>query len=68
MTIGQAIRKARKAKGYTLEKLADKAGITFTTIGHWERGETSPNVVPLMAVADVLNITLDELIGRSVAK
>jgi transcriptional regulator with XRE-family HTH domain len=47
-----------------LQGLADKSGVTITTIAHWERSETSPNVVPLIAVADALNITLDELVGR----
>ena len=68
MTIGQAIRKARKAKGYTLMKLAAKSGVSYSTIGYWERGIVCPNVVPLIAVADILNITLDELVGRKVAR
>ena len=65
MTIGQAIKKARKAKGYTLKKLAAKAGVTYSTISNWECNRVFPNVVPLIAVADVLGVTLDELVGRS---
>ncbi len=68
MTIGQAIRKARRAKGYTLKKLAEKSGVTYTTISNWECNRVFPNVVPLMAVADTLGITLDELVGRTVTR
>jgi transcriptional regulator with XRE-family HTH domain len=65
MTIGQSIRKARKAKGYSLEAVAHISGVSVTTIAQWERGERSPNLATLILVADVLDITLDELVGRS---
>ena len=64
MTIGQAMKKARKAKKYTLEKLEAKSGISRTSIGRWERGQAFPNIVSLLTIADVLQVTLDELVGR----
>jgi transcriptional regulator with XRE-family HTH domain len=67
MEIGKAIKAARKAKGYTLQRLAEKSGVTITTLANWERGAALPNVLLLTAVADVLNMTLDELVGRDVA-
>ena len=66
MTIGEAIRKARKSKRYTLEKLQAKTGITRVSLGRWERGEAFPNIVNLLTIADVLGVTLDELVGRTV--
>ena len=68
MNIGQAIKEARKNRGYTLKKLAAKSGITYTTINYWENGRGYPNLVPLMAVADALGISLDELVGRTVPR
>lgn len=65
MTIGQAIKKARERKGYTAQKLAEEAGIGVSTIEFWESDRTSPNIVTLILVADVLDVTLDELAGRS---
>ncbi len=64
MTIGEAIRKAREARGYSRERLARAAKISQITIFQWEHGEFSPTLELLWRVADVFNISLDELVGR----
>ena len=66
LTIGEAIKKARVAKGYTKADLARKTGLSFQTLDKWEKGENYPNVYNLIPIADVLNISLDELVGRTV--
>ena len=66
LTIGESIKNARVAKGYTISDLARKAGITFQTLYKWETGKTYPNVFNLIPIADVLGVTLDELVGRTV--
>jgi transcriptional regulator with XRE-family HTH domain len=68
MTIGQSIRKARKAKGYSLEAVAHISGVSFTTIAQWERDERTPILANLILVADVLQMPLDELVGRTVPR
>lgn len=65
MTIGQAIKKARKSKGYTQAKVAKKLGVAQTTITYWETDRFSPCLMLAICLADVLGITLDELVGRS---
>lgn len=65
MTIGEAIRTARERKGYSRNKLALKAGIHQQSISNWERGLSFPNIIMLIPVADALNISLDELVGRN---
>ena len=65
MTIGQSIQKARRDKGYTVPQLAFKAGVGAGTIKFWEMDKCAPNLVSAISVANVLNITLDELVGRS---
>ena len=65
MTIGQAIKKARTEAGYTQQKLAIKSGVSANTIRFWEKDRIVPSVILLSCVADVLNISLDELIGRN---
>lgn len=67
LTIGESIKKARVERGYSRIRLADKAQITFQTLCKWEKGETYPNIFNLIPVADALNISLDELVGRTVA-
>jgi transcriptional regulator with XRE-family HTH domain len=64
LTIGEAIKKARVAKRYTKADLARKTGLSYQTLDKWEKGKTYPNVFNLIPIADVLNISLDELVGR----
>ena len=68
MTIGEAIRKARKERGYSRNRLADEAKISVMTIVRWELGISTPNLLPLLDVANVLKISIDELIGRKVGE
>lgn len=65
MTTGQAIKKARKAKGYTQLDIARKLGVHQITVSLWETDRNSPCLIFLISLADVLGISLDELVGRS---
>lgn len=64
MTIGEAIRKAREEKGYSRERLARRIGVHRHTIGHWELDYSSPSILSVEAIADVFNMSIDDLIGR----
>jgi transcriptional regulator with XRE-family HTH domain len=68
MTIGEAIRKARKERKYSRQRLADEAKISVMTIVRWELGISTPNLLPLLDIANVLKISLDELVGRKVGE
>ncbi len=63
--VGQAIRKVREEKEYSREQLARKAGIHSQLIVRWELGISYPTISTLMAVADALDVSLDELVGRN---
>lgn len=65
LTIGQSIRKTREAKGFKRVKLAKLSGVPTQTISSWERDVASPTVIYLISIADVLGVTLDELVGRT---
>lgn len=65
ITIGQAIKKAREAKGLSRNALAIKADIDPTLLFNWEHERNYPSIIPLISVADVLGVTLDELVGRN---
>ena len=39
---GANVRQHRKAKGWTIEQLADRVGVTQETIGKIERGKAAP--------------------------
>mgnify|MGYP006356267459 CR=1 FL=1 len=68
LTIGEAMKKARLEKGFTQVQLSVKSGISIPSITAWENGKVFPTIINLIPIADALNISLDELVGRTVAK
>lgn len=52
---------ARKRAGKSQEQVAEAVGVDRTTIGKWERGESSPQPHQRPAYADALGISLHEL-------
>lgn len=64
MTLGERLKYAREAKGWTQKETADKAGISFRTYYNWEHELVEPNLFGITCVADVLGVSLDWLTGR----
>ena len=59
----------RKALGLTQQNIADRLNITNKAVSKWEAGECSPETSQLVALADVLECTMDELLrGRFAEK
>ena len=59
--IAQRVRDLRKARGYTLEELADASGVSRSAISLIERKETSPTAAVLSRLADALGVSLAAL-------
>ncbi|GIV09291.1 MAG: hypothetical protein KatS3mg019_1382 [Fimbriimonadales bacterium] len=55
--IGDWIRLAREAKGWSQSKLARSARIACSTLNRWERGRTLPSVPELEAILRVLGVS-----------
>lgn len=68
ISIGKRIKELRKGKGLTQEKLAEMSGIEPSNISHIERGATKPSLPTLIAIANALGVTLDELVYASLKK
>lgn len=66
MTIGQSIKSCRKKKCLTQKALAKKLGTYQATVSNWEKDIFYPTLIMLVSMADVLNVTIDELVGRTV--
>lgn len=66
--LGETIAKRRKAKGLEQEELARRVSqllkkkVTMDQISRWERGKNLIRVDVLVAVAAVLEVTLDVLV------
>ena len=59
--LGDAIRMARKEKGWTLDKVAQKLNTHGTLISEYERGLKLPNVYMAFDLAQVLGFDLGEV-------
>lgn len=58
---GLKLRKIRKSKGLTQEKLAEKAGIDFSYLNLIEAGKRNPTLKIIAKIARVLGTQLEEL-------
>jgi len=58
--LGKALRKHRKTKGLTQEKLAELSGLHFTYIGSVERGERNVSIRSINALIRALGLTYNE--------
>ena len=57
--------KIRKKKGWSQEKLAREANISYNTLIKIERnGIENPKIETVIKLADALNVTIDDLVGR----
>ena len=59
--VGDRIRALRKERGYSQERLADKADLHYTHIGSIERGEKNWSIETLVKVANGLNVEVSDL-------
>lgn len=65
LTIGQSMARARKRAKMSQCELGRRCGINNANISAYEKDLHNPNLYSLIAIADALNITLDELVGRT---
>jgi transcriptional regulator with XRE-family HTH domain len=62
--LGDELRKAREAAGFTQERLAFRAGVDRTFVSIVERGLQSPSVDTLIRICRVLGVRASDVIGR----
>lgn len=59
---GLFVTELRKEKNLTQKDLAEKLYVSDKTVSKWERGLSMPNVVLLIPIADILDVTVTELL------
>ena len=59
---GLFVTELRKKKNLTQKDLAEKLYVSDKTVSKWERGLSMPNVVLLIPIADILDVTVTELL------
>ena len=55
------IQELRKGKGMTQLELAGKMNVTDKAVSKWERGLSYPDTASLPALAEILGVSVDEL-------
>jgi transcriptional regulator with XRE-family HTH domain len=61
--VGPRLRALRKARGATLEQLAEATGISVSTLSRLESGKRRPTLELLLPLAKAHHVALDELVG-----
>lgn len=61
--IAKNIIDLRKRKGMTQSELADALNYSDKSVSKWERAEGTPDVFVLYKIAELFNISLDDIIG-----
>lgn len=64
MSLGNTILKYRKELGITQESLARQLEVTNQAVSKWESDQCCPDVMLLPRLADIFDVTLDELFDR----
>lgn len=63
-TIGRNLRGLRKTCNLTQEQLAQQMNMKRQTLSNYEIGKRVPDIYELIALADIFDVTLDEIAGR----
>ncbi|MBN1892768.1 MAG: helix-turn-helix domain-containing protein [Clostridiales bacterium] len=61
-TIGSFISVLRKANGLTQKQLAEKLCVSDAAVSRWERDECAPDISLIPVIAELFNVTSDEII------
>lgn len=61
MSMGKRICDARKNKGYTQEYVASQLGVSRQAVFKWEKEQTCPDTSNLIALAELLDTSVDYL-------
>ena len=63
-TIGEKIAELRRKNGMTQEELASLLGISAQSVSKWEKDINAPDITLLVELADLLETSVDYLLGR----
>ena len=61
--MGERVRALRRERGWTLELLAERSGVSRAMISKLERGEKTPTLVVAARVSEGLGVSLSQLVG-----
>ncbi len=63
---GENLKILRKEKGFSQEQLATRLNVVRQTISKWEKGISVPDAELLIQLAEVLDVTVSDLLGKKI--
>ena len=68
MEFSERLKELRKKANFTQVEVAEKLGISQPAYASWERGVKKPTQDNLVRIAQILNVSVDHLVGNSEEK
>ncbi len=65
MPFPEILKELREKRGFTQEQLAAILNLTKNAISHYEKNINSPNIDTIQKIADVFDVSVDYLLGRT---
>ena len=64
-TFAERLRSLRREKGWSQQRLADELCLSKSSVNMYERGEREPGFETMEAIADLFNVDMNYLYGRT---
>ena len=65
MSFGKRLREARIQQNKTQQEMADLIGVALQSYQRYEQGDREPSLSTLVALANTLDVSTDDLLGRT---
>ncbi|MDO4746597.1 MAG: helix-turn-helix domain-containing protein [Bacillota bacterium] len=62
--IAENLKIMRQKYGYTLEALAEIISVSRQTVAKWEAGDSHPDIINCIKLANLYKMSLDELVNK----
>lgn len=64
MDFKEKLAAIRKDRGLSQEEIAERIGVSRQAVSKWESGESFPDIDNLIAIGDILGVSIDRLVRR----
>jgi len=66
MEISKCIKDSRQKNNISQESLAEQLNVSRQTISSWETGKSYPDIVSVIKMSDIFNISLDKMLKEDI--
>jgi len=62
MTFNEKLKECREESGLSQNDIAERLSVSRQAVSKWERGINEPDIETIVQLADIYNITIDQLL------